>query len=142
MISSILANKGGAVITASVQMSVRDAARLLTDKGIGAVVVVQADGRPCGILSERDIVRACAREGSLALDRDVGTLMTPHLVTVEPSSKIEAALALMTEKRIRHLPVIEDGALIGVVSIGDLVKSRIDMALLEAESLKAYIATG
>ncbi|MCU0882883.1 MAG: CBS domain-containing protein, partial [Hyphomonadaceae bacterium] len=135
MISSILATKGGSVITASVQMSVRDAARLLTERGIGAVVVLDGAGQPCGILSERDIVRACAREGSLALDRDVGTLMTAHLVTVTPATTITEALTLMTDKRIRHLPVLESGQLVGVVSIGDLVKSRIDAAVLEADSL-------
>jgi CBS domain-containing protein len=142
MISAIIATKGGAVITASAQMSVRDSARLLSERGIGAVVVVDPTGLPCGILSERDIVRACAREGSLALDRDVGTLMTPHLVTVTPATTVDSALALMTDKRIRHLPVLDSGKLVGVVSIGDLVKSRIDAAVLEAESLKAYIATG
>ena len=141
MISSILDAKGGAVVTAEAKMSVRDVARLLTDSRIGAVVIVE-EGEPVGILSERDIVRATAREGALALDRSASAIMTPHLVTACRHDRIDDALAKMTDRRIRHLPVMEDDKLVGVVSIGDLVKAKIDAAEAEANQLKEYIATG
>jgi CBS domain-containing protein len=95
-----------------------------------------------GILSERDIVRAVARDGAAAMDAPVSSVMTAKVVTAAPSDRIDAALARMTDRRIRHLPVIQDGALVGFVSIGDLVKAQIDMALAEADAMRAYIATG
>jgi CBS domain-containing protein len=142
MISSILATKGGTIVSAAPDITLREAAQLLTDKRIGAVAVVDTGGSLVGILSERDIVRAVARGGHEALDSPVSASMTAKVVTAAPSDRIDSALARMTDRRIRHLPVMQDGALVGFVSIGDLVKAQIDMALAEADAMRAYIATG
>jgi CBS domain-containing protein len=96
-----------------------------------------------GVLSERDIVREIARHGAGCLSANVGSVMSRGVITAAPDETIDAGLARMTERRVRHLPVIDrDGRLAGVVSIGDLVKRKIDMAQAEADGLKAYIATG
>jgi CBS domain-containing protein len=142
MIASILAAKGAAVVTTSQEVSLRVAAQLLTERRIGAVAVTDSAGQLAGILSERDIVRAVARDGAAAMDAPVSSAMTAKVVTASPADRIDAALARMTDRRIRHLPVIQDGALVGFVSIGDLVKAQIDMALAEADAMRAYIATG
>lgn len=142
MIASILASKGRAVVTVAADASLRDAARLLTERRIGAVAVTDSAGALFGILSERDIVRAVADQGPAALDAPVSSAMTARVVTASPSDRIDAALARMTDRRIRHLPVMDGGQLVGFVSIGDLVKAQIDQALAEADAMRAYIAAG
>lgn len=119
---------------------VRDAIRILAERRIGAVPVME-NGRVSGIFSERDVIYRLAEEGATCLDREVGEVMTAPAITVEPRMTFNEALALMTRRRVRHLPVIEDGAMVGFISIGDIVKSRIDEVETEAEQMRVYIQT-
>jgi CBS domain-containing protein len=120
----------------------QEAAAILTDKRVGALVVLDSKGHLEGILSERDIVRLCAQVGAAAMTAKVADAMTKDVLTAAPKDKVDSALARMTDRRIRHLPVLEGEKLVGVVSIGDLVKAKIDEALQEADAMRAYIATG
>lgn len=140
-IAVILKGKGTDVVSLAPRDTVGTAARTLAEHRIGAVLVRDAAGKVLGILSERDIVRGLARHGDATERLDVTQLMTRDLVTVRPETPIADALALMTNRRVRHLPVLEAGVLAGMVSIGDLVKARIEQAVHEAEELKAYVAT-
>jgi CBS domain-containing protein len=143
LIVHILKDKGNAVYSIADNATLQDAAELLDDKRVGAVVVLDERGGVEGVLSERDIVRQIARCGPDCLRFSVGSVMSRGVITADPSETIDDGLARMTERRVRHLPVVaKDGRLIGVVSIGDLVKRKIDEALAEADGLKAYIATG
>lgn len=137
-IEAILARKGGAVHAIAADATLADAAALLTERRIGVLVVTGGNAVE-GILSERDIVACVAREGKAALDRPVSAAMTAPAVTVAPATSVLAALSLMTKRRIRHLPVLDGGALAGLVSIGDLVKYRIDRIEAEAEAMRSYI---
>lgn len=138
-IASILKDKGGAIIAASPSQSVAEVVALLCTHRIGAVIVME-DGEVAGVLSERDIVRGLNEQGAAILQRPARDIMTTEVITVAPSESVTAALSRMTRRRIRHLPVLDGGEVHGVVSIGDLVKARIDEAVREAESLKDYIA--
>ena len=139
-VESILKVKGDAVVTIPPTATIAEAVDLLSAKRIGALVV-SADGAvPQGILSERDIVRGLGAEGPSLLDRRVETAMTRAVVTCGPTDQIADLMALMTERRIRHVPVLRNGRLAGLVSIGDVVKSRVDEIEYEASSLKTYIA--
>ena len=137
-IAAILEGKGHDAITVGADMRVADAARILADKRIGAMPVI-ADDRVVGIFSERDILYCLAREGATVLDRRVGELMTVPAITVDPDTPILAALSLMTQRRVRHLPVLAGNRLVGVVSIGDLVKHRIERIEEEADAMRSYI---
>jgi len=137
-IAAILGGKGQDVITISGERTVRDAVALLSGKRIGAVPVVEG-GAVAGIFSERDVIHCLEREGAAALDRPVRDVMTAPAITVDRGEPVLGALSLMTQRRIRHLPVVEGGALIGLVSIGDLVKYRIERIEAEASDLRAYI---
>ncbi len=141
-VASILNEKGREVTTASPEMSLAEAAKTLDDKRIGAVVVTDAAGAIRGVLSERDITRCIARRGAAALQETVESAMTADVVTASPSDKIDSVMGLMTDRRIRHLPVVEDGRLAGIISIGDVVKRKIAAAEAEAEAMKSYISTG
>jgi CBS domain-containing protein len=112
--------------------------QLLSEKRIGAMPVLLG-GEVEGIFSERDVLYSLADEGSLCLDRQVGDVMTSPAVTISPGTTVDEALALMTRRRIRHLPVMQHGTMIGFISIGDLVKSRIDEVTAEAEQMRQYI---
>ncbi len=140
LIDNILKDKGGAVFTVDAETSLAEAARLLDEKRIGAAVAVNGDGSLAGVLSERDIVRRVAKHGAAALDMKVGEAMTRDVITISPKESLQDGLERMTDRRIRHLPVVEDGHLRGLVSIGDLVKWRIADAEAEAEMLKNYMA--
>jgi CBS domain-containing protein len=140
-IAGILKDKGGAVVTVDPDAPLKEAVRLLVDHRIGAVLVV-GPGAIEGVVSERDVVRAIHQHGQAALDEPVARMMSSPVITVTPCDPVEHALETMTERRFRHLPVIEDGRLVGIVSIGDLVKRRIDEATREAALLKDYIAAG
>lgn len=142
LIGTILNDKGNKVTTILETASLRDAAGLLDQKRIGAVVAVDSKGGLIGVLSERDIVRQVARKGEGALNMAVSEAMTRGVITASPSEDIETCLSRMTDRRIRHLPVVSDGQLQGIVSIGDLVKYRIDTVLAEAEAMTAYIRSG
>jgi CBS domain-containing protein len=137
-IAAILSGKGQDVATIPSGTSVRDAVALLADKHIGAVPVL-ADGRIAGIFSERDLVGCISGSGAEALDWPVDRVMSAPAVTVEPATPILAALGTMTQRRIRHLPVVEADQIRGIVSIGDLVKHRIERIEAEAEALRDYI---
>lgn len=128
------------MISARPDDSVRAVADLLAQKRIGAVPVVDGDS-VVGIFSERDIVRLISSYGPDALDRRIDDVMTKSPVTCEPNMAVIAALSQMTQKRIRHLPVVEGGKMIGFVSIGDLVKYRIDRIEAEAAAMRDYIAS-
>ncbi len=141
-VAAILARKGGKTITAGANADLRQAAMILDENRIGAVVVVDANGALAGVLSERDIVRALARNGPEALSARVSESMSRDVVTCRPGDSLNRLMELMTDRRIRHLPVVQDGKLAGVVSIGDVVKQKIAEAEAETEAMKTYIATG
>jgi len=138
-IAQLIAGRAVAdIITCDVNGSVRDAIALLAGKRIGAVPVLE-NGALAGIFSERDVLYRVADEGALCLDRKVGEVMTAPAITVDRAAKVEEALGLMTRRRIRHLPVTDNGAMCGFISIGDLVKSRIDEVEHEAHAMRQYI---
>ena len=141
LIAVILKVKGGAVFTAAPADDLQSTVQVLDDKRVGALVVCEGD-RVVGILSERDLVRAVAQHGHEALARPVQDYMTQDVVFADPTETVGVLMERMTDRRIRHLPVIQEGRLVGVVSIGDLVKSQIAEATFEAESMKAYIGAG
>ena len=128
------------IVTCEVALTMRDAVTILAEKRIGALPVMQGD-KVVGIFSERDVIYCMARQGPSCLDRPVGDVMTAPAITVARSENIDEALSLMTKRRIRHLPVMEDNKLIGFVSIGDLVKSRFDEVQQEAQEMRSYIQT-
>ncbi|HET9019720.1 MAG TPA: CBS domain-containing protein [Acetobacteraceae bacterium] len=139
-IAAILKHKGYDVASVRPTVTVAEVARLLSGRRIGAVVVQDAAETLLGIVSERDIIHAIAANGPRALDMTAGQLMTRALKTASPDMTIVQAMTVMTAGRFRHLPVIEHGALIGIVSIGDIVKARIMQQEHEVDSLKAYVA--
>ena len=139
-VASILKTKGSNVVTVQGGSRVIEAVRLLSEHRIGAAVVVSADKAVAGIFSERDLAKAVAEHGASALDRPVRDLMTTNVRSCRPSDSIEHVMAMMTEGRFRHLPVLEHGKLLGIVSIGDVVKRRIDAAEMDVEALRQYIA--
>lgn len=139
-IGCLLAGKTSGVVTVDVSAPLTEAVRLLHDNRIGAVLALDS-GCVAGVVSERDIVRALHQHGANVLDRPVSAVMTAPVVTVSGHHTVDEALALMTERRFRHLPVVEAGELKGIVSIGDLVKRKIEDATREAELLKDYIHT-
>ncbi len=128
------------VVSISRERSVADAVRLLAEKRIGALPVMDG-GRVAGIFSERDVIYRLADEGAACLARQVGEVMTSPAITVERATHVDQALALMTKRRIRHLPVVEGDTMCGFISIGDLVKSRFDAVEHEAQALREYIRT-
>jgi len=142
IVTSILNTKGRTVRHVPVDVTVRDAARFLCEHGIGAAVVLDPSGGPAGVFSERDVLKAVAEKGGRAMALTVGDLMSRNVMTCAPDDSIEHVMEIMTENRVRHLPVVANGVVIGVVSIGDVVKSRIAEAETEASALKAYIASG
>ena len=121
--------------------AVIDAIRLMAEKGIGAVLVMDG-AQLAGILSERDYARKIVLRDRSSRDTPVADIMTAEVVTVSPSSTVEQCLQLVTERRIRHLPVVEDGAVMGVISIGDLVKAVIEQQRQELDQLQQYIVSG
>jgi CBS domain-containing protein len=139
-VAAILTNKGHEVVSLTADALVREAVDLLAAKRIGAVPVLAGGNSVAGILSERDILYGLAREGVALLDRKVSEVMTAPALTVSPDTSLLAALALMTQRRIRHLPVVENEAMIGFISIGDLVKLRLSRIEAEADAMRSYIA--
>ena len=130
----------GEIIRANRTDSVAHVIALLSEKRIGCVPVVE-DGRVLGIFSERDVVYGLARDGAGLLDRPVEAVMTSPAVTIASDTPIISALSLMTKRRIRHLPIVDGETMVGFVSIGDLVKSRMDHIESEAEAMRSYIQT-
>jgi CBS domain-containing protein len=139
-IRAILSSKGGDVLSVGSDDRVSDAVALLAEKRIGALPVID-NGQVVGIFSERDVVYGIARNGAGALDARIGDVMTTPAMTVEPDSAVMSGLSLMTRRRIRHLPVVEGNSVVGFVSIGDLVKYRIEKIEAEAAAMRDYIAS-
>jgi CBS domain-containing protein len=139
-IRAILSSKGSDVVSIGSDMRVSDAVALLAEKRIGAVPVVDG-GVVVGIFSERDVVYSVAKNGAAALDARIGDVMTSPAMTVDPDSAVMAGLSLMTRRRVRHLPVVEGNRIVGFISIGDLVKYRIERIESEAAAMRDYIAS-
>ncbi|HZL60112.1 MAG TPA: CBS domain-containing protein [Stellaceae bacterium] len=139
-VEAILKSKGSEIVTIAPTAPIVDAVRLLSEKRIGALVVITKGDAPQGILSERDIVHALAERGAKLFDLTVGDLMTRRVVTCAPGDSIAELMAQMTAHRIRHLPVLANGRLVGIVSIGDVVKNRLEEIEGESASLRDYIA--
>ena len=138
-VESVLRAKGNAVITAKPDTPVAVVAGMLADARIGAVVISTDKVRLDGILSERDIVRAIASKGKEALTVPAANLMTKKVVTCSPTDLVVDLMSVMTAERIRHLPVLDDGALAGIISIGDIVKCRVQEIEAEAQALRNYV---
>jgi CBS domain-containing protein len=140
-IAKIIADRSSNdILSCDVSTPVSEAVSLLAEKRIGALPVMRG-GSVAGIISERDVIYKLASEGSACLDGPVEAIMTSPVITVEPSTTVDEALAMMTRRRFRHFPVVEDGALVGFISIGDLVKTRIDEVEHEAAAMRDYIQT-
>lgn len=137
-IQSIIAKRSTDVVTISPDSTLKQVANLLNEKRIGALPVA-SDGKLIGIISERDIVRICASAESNPLETLVKAAMSTNLEVASLKDTIDMALARMTDRRIRHLPVVEGEKLVGIVSIGDLVKKQIDNVIAEADAMRAYI---
>jgi len=142
LVSQILKNKGDSVFTISPNETIGSASALLYSRKVGALVVRDESDKVVGIISERDVVRAVAESGAAALLQPVSRSMSADVIFAEPTELVDALMTRMTDRRIRHLPVCLEGRLVGIVSIGDLVKVKIAEVLHEAETLKNYIAAG
>jgi len=140
MISDVLARKGSGTVTVAPAATVPELLAVLAEHRIGAAVVTQDGDTVAGIVSERDVVRRMHAVGADLLAQTVGDLMTSQVHACAPGDAVDAVLGVMTERRVRHLPVLADGALVGLVSIGDLVKHRIDELQVERDQLTAYIS--
>ena len=141
IVKNILADKRGNVVTIEPTADLATAVKLLAERRIGAVVILGADHRIVGILSERDIVRALAEHGPTVLQGPVGQVMTRDVKTCSEDDTIGELMDRMTTGRFRHMPVVQQGKLIGIVSIGDVVKSRVEEIDHEAKALRDYIQT-
>lgn len=140
-VAHILATKGREVVTIQPQRTIGEAARTLAEKKIGSVLVTGAERTILGILSERDIVRVIASLGAGALEEPVSRFMTTRVVTCTPKSDLTEVMGKMTQGKFRHVPVIEDGRVAGIVSIGDVVKHRLAEIENEHQAMREYIAT-
>lgn len=140
-VAKLMKRKSHDVITGTVDMTVLDATKLLEQHRIGAVVILNG-GSVAGIVSERDIVQAIARNGPGVLDRPVSAFMTSDVVTCDTHSTVADVMATMTRGKFRHIPIVNNGQLDGIVSIGDVVKYRIEEAEAEAQAMREYITTG
>ena len=141
-VNAILKDKGREVHSLAPTDRVRDAVATLSEKRIGALLVMHEQDRIAGILSERDIVRELAKRGSDVLDESVAAIMTSKVRSCSPSDTIARVMEMMTEGRFRHLPVLEDGTLVGFISIGDVVRRRIGEVEQEAADIRDYVAAG
>ena len=141
-VSDILAQKGGLVFTVTPGTSVAQLSQQLSARRIGSMLVLDGEGSVAGIVSERDLVRALASHGAKAMELEARQVMTRDVVTCDPDDSIDQVMQTMTSGRFRHLPVVRHGELLGLVSIGDVVKARLEEARHETEALKAYIVAG
>jgi CBS domain-containing protein len=141
-VAAILKQKGRAVTTIPPTLTLIEAASRLTQRRIGALVVVEGEGEIAGILSERDIIRALADSGPACLTRPVSETMTRQVVTCQECDTLDELMSMMTARRFRHIPVMSDGDLVGIVSIGDVVKHHVAEIEMEATAMRAYIAHG
>jgi CBS domain-containing protein len=141
-VSDILAQKGGLVFTVTPGTSIAQLSQQLSTRRIGSVLVLDGEGSVAGIVSERDLVRALASHGAKAMELEARQVMTREVVTCDPDDSIDHVMQTMTQGRFRHLPVVRRGELLGLVSIGDVVKARLEETKHETEALKAYIVAG
>lgn len=139
IVRTILKSKSSEVATTVAGQKVGDAAKLLDQRRIGALVVVDEQRSLAGILSERDIVRGLSRHGVAVMDMRVGDLMTADVLTCTPDDTIDGIMGTMTSNRIRHLPVLDNGKLAGIVTIGDVVKAKLDETTMQVDSLREYV---
>jgi CBS domain-containing protein len=142
IVSQILKSKGSQVHTVSKKTSIIEVACLLASKRIGATVIIDQNRSVEGIISERDIVRGLSKYGAKVLDMPVEDLMTKNVITRGVESQIDDLRREMTNSRIRHLPILDNGKLVGLISIGDVVKNRVEELQAEGDMLRKYIATG
>ncbi|WP_095012342.1 CBS domain-containing protein [Tsuneonella mangrovi] len=140
-IAQLIAGRASSdVLTCDVDMPMREALSILARRRIGALPVMRG-GTVAGIFSERDVIYRLESDGEVCLGKPVGEVMTAPAITVDPATSIDEALGLMTRRRIRHLPVVQDGMMCGFISIGDLVKAQVDAIATEAEAMRTYIQT-
>lgn len=140
LIAHVLRDKGAAVFTLTSDVTLESAARELHSRKVGALVVLSESDEVIGVLSERDVVREVARRGAKALEDRVSAAMSRAVITAHTQETVDEGLSRMTDRRVRHLPVVEAGRLIGIISIGDLVKHKIAAAEAEAAAMQAYIS--
>lgn len=140
-VDRILSLKGRNVVSIEAHRSLSEAAQLLSERRIGAIVIVDGQQPVKGILSERDIVRAIATHGVRALEEPISRFMTGQVVTCTGNTSINDLMEMMTQQKFRHVPVVEGGQLVGIVSIGDVVKQRVEEIEAESQAIKDYIAT-
>jgi CBS domain-containing protein len=141
-VASILSAKGTSVLTAPPNTRIGEIVGTLKARRIGSIVISSDGIRVEGIVSERDVVHGIAQHGPAVLEREVESVMTRHVITCSPNDSVHDLMIRMTERRIRHLPVVERGCLCGIISIGDVVKFRLEEVQAEAEAMRQYIATG
>ena len=139
-VAQLLGDKGNEVVTVQPHRTLAEAARLLSERRIGSVVVTGADGAILGILSERDIIRMLGESGAAALETPVSRAMTAKVVTCRAQTSIDELMEIMTSGRFRHVPIVENGRLAGIVSIGDVVKYRVAEIERESQAMRDYIA--
>jgi CBS domain-containing protein len=139
-VAAILRHKGHDIASVAPTAAVPEIAKTLSEWGIGAALVRDSAGQMLGIVSERDIVRSLARRGAACLEMTAAQMMTRLLHTVTPTTTADEAMSIMTAGRVRHLPVLDGETLVGLISIGDVVKARLDSQAQEVDSLKAYVA--
>lgn len=139
-VGAILAHKGRNVITISQDITLQDVSEILAKNGIGSIVVLDESESVIGIISERDIVRVLAEKGPKVLQEPVKICMTEEVITCSERDSVEQVMTAMSSGRFRHMPVVENGKLLGIISIGDVVKSKIEVAEKDAEHLRQYIA--
>jgi CBS domain-containing protein len=140
IVADILRGKGGSIVSVTASQHISEALALLAQHRIGAALVLDDRGGIAGILSERDLVRAMHKLGKAAFDKTVGELMTSPVVTCSPKDPVPAIEGMMTAQRFRHVPVVDEGKLVGIISIGDVVKTRIEEAEAEVDALRRYIS--
>ena len=141
-VASILKVKGKSVATARPDETIESISQKLAARKIGAIVIVGDEGEVAGIISERDIIRAIAEKGGSALHLPVSDVMTKSVMSCNVASTIEQMMAVMTQGRFRHVPVLDEGALVGIISIGDVVKHHIAEVEMEVTAMRDYLATG
>ncbi|MFC5342829.1 CBS domain-containing protein [Brevundimonas staleyi] len=141
LVAEILKDKGGDVFSVAPDITLADACAELDGRRVGALIVCDGD-RVVGVISERDVVKAVSADGSASLGKPVSDYMSRNVIFAEPGETVAVLMERMTDRRIRHLPVLKDSRLSGVISIGDVVKCQIAEATQEAESLRTYIAAG
>jgi CBS domain-containing protein len=139
-VAAILGEKGGNIISAGPDTSLQEIAKTLASNRIGAIIILEKDGSVCGIASERDVVRQVAQQGNEALRSPVSVCMTRKVVSCSPDQTIDEVMGIMTRNKFRHIPVTSENKLVGIISIGDVVKRKIEQAERDAEEMKRYIA--